>query len=111
MESPVGWTYRVAFNLVRRHHRRAALERRLLNKRPSPVLPDSAIEIWDLVEALPTLERTAFVLRTVADLKEHEIAAVLHKSRSSVAAYLKQARLALRDHLTEAEIGLTDGRP
>src|ERR1700690_1678729 len=32
MDSPTGWTYRVALNLARRRARRAALEQRLLHR-------------------------------------------------------------------------------
>jgi DNA-directed RNA polymerase specialized sigma24 family protein len=56
MDSPTGWTYRVALNLARRRARRAALEERLLRR----VVPtddafpaEQAIELWDAVRALP----------------------------------------------------------
>ena len=36
MDSPGGWTYRVALNVLRRRARRAALERRLLSRVAPP---------------------------------------------------------------------------
>ena len=56
MESPTGWTYRVALNLARRRARRAAIEQRALRRMtpPEPGLPpERAIELWDAVRALP----------------------------------------------------------
>src|SRR5262245_764603 len=50
MDSPTGWTYRVAVNLARRRARRAALEERLL-RRVAPtdegIPAEHAIELWD----------------------------------------------------------------
>ena len=62
MESPTGWTYRVALNVVRRRARRAALEQRALRRMPPPaegLPPERAIELWDAVSALPPRARTA----------------------------------------------------
>src|SRR5919109_2013037 len=75
MASPTGWTYRVAFNIPRRRWRRAALEKSLLLRRlPTPAVPAPAGETWDAVRQLPMRQRTAVVLRYVADLTEGEVA-------------------------------------
>ncbi len=58
MDSPTGWTYRVALNVARRRARRAALEQRVLRR----MVPDESglplersVELWDAVRALPPL--------------------------------------------------------
>ena len=49
MDSPGGWTYAVAVNVVRRVARRRALERRLLRRLvPAQIAPAPAGEVWDL---------------------------------------------------------------
>lgn len=46
MESPAGWTYRVALNAARRGERRRSLERRLLTRQfPEAVVPEPAGEL------------------------------------------------------------------
>jgi len=94
MLSPGGWTYRVALNYVRRRQRRATLERRLLSgHRPSePTIPEPAIEFWDAVRSLPERQRTAVVLRYVADLPEAEVAEAMGIARGTVASTLDAAR-------------------
>ncbi len=99
MESPAGWTYRVALNVVRRRGRRAALERRLLAGRARPigsgVVPAPAGEAWHLVADLPDRQRTAVVLRFVADLTESQIAQAMGISRSTVSSTLADATRSL----------------
>lgn len=43
MQSPTGWTYQVAFNLLHRHARRAHLERQVLS-RAQPGVPSAPLE-------------------------------------------------------------------
>lgn len=92
MESPAGWTFRVALNALRRHQRRAALERRLLARRP-PIaqIPAPAGEAWDVVRDLPPRQRTAVVLRYVVDLTQEEIAVAMGIARSTVSSLLADA--------------------
>ena len=110
MDSPTGWTYKVALNAARRHERRRALERRLLARRvPEATLPAPAGEAWAAVRDLPRQQRTVVVLRYVADLTQTQIADVLGISRSTVASTLDDAhrrlgRLLADDHLEEAEV-------
>ena len=93
MASPEGWVYRVAMNVLRRNLRRAALEQRLLLKRRVPgVVPEPAGEVWAVVAALAPRQRTAVVLRYVADLDEAEIADSMGISRSTVSSTLTDAR-------------------
>jgi RNA polymerase sigma factor (sigma-70 family) len=104
MESPIGWTYKVALNRLRRQTRGLRRERELWHEssrsnRPVPVLEHP--EVWDAVRALPPRQRAAIVLRYVADRPEAEIADILGVSRSTVASNLTRARAALADTLGE----------
>ncbi|HET9728878.1 MAG TPA: sigma-70 family RNA polymerase sigma factor [Acidimicrobiia bacterium] len=104
MESPAGWTYRVALNALRRTKRRAAMERRVA---PPPAMgsqtmPDA--ELWDVVRALPERQRQAVALRYVADLTEADIATAMRISRGSVASTLFDARARLAEVLGEPEL-------
>jgi RNA polymerase sigma-70 factor (ECF subfamily) len=102
MASPAGWTYRVALNVVRRRGRRASLERRLLRRRaPEATVPAPAGEAWALVHDLPSRQRTAVVLRFVADLTEEQIAEAMGISRSTVSSTLADAARSLERALAE----------
>jgi RNA polymerase sigma-70 factor (ECF subfamily) len=106
MDSPTGWTYRVAVNLARRRARRAALEQRLLH-RVAPTIDgfpaDQAIELWDAVRALPPREREAIALRYTAGLTEAEVAAAMKVAVGTASATLASARRALATALVDAE--------
>ena len=103
MDSPAGWTYRVALNVARRRARRAGLERRLLARQPPPpaIVAAPAGEAWALVADLPLRQRTAVVLRFVADLTEGQIAQVMGISRSTVSSTLADATRSLGRALSE----------
>ena len=104
MDSPTGWTYRVAVNLARRRARRAALEARLLRRMPPPepgLPPERAIELWDAVRALPPRARTAIALRYAAGLSEAEVAEAMHVAIGTASATLSAARRALAIALHE----------
>ena len=105
MDSPGGWTYRVAVNLLRRRHGRDKAERRALHRvhsgSESVVLPDHSAELWALVAALPTRQRMAIGLRYGRGLSEPEIAAVLGVATGTVSATLNHARKRLRIALTD----------
>ena len=95
MESPGGWTYRVALNLVRRRGRRAALERRLLPRLAGPpvvAVPAHAVEVWQAVTDLPPRMRTAVALRYLGGLTEAEVAGTMGVATGTVAATLSDAR-------------------
>ena len=98
MDSPAGWTYRVALNVARRRARRRALEARLLLRRgpdQPATLAGPAGEAWAVVADLPDRQRQVVVLRFVADLTEADIAATLGISRSTVSSTLVDARRTL----------------
>lgn len=107
MDSPEGWTYRVAVNVVRRLGRRRALERRAVQRlgsqpKPASIAPDG--EVWDLVRALSERQRMAVVLRYVADLAERDIAAVMGVTRGTVASTLADARRVLAGILNQPDV-------
>src|SRR5690242_11674414 len=106
MDSPTGWTYRVALNLARRRFRRAALEERLLRRvAPAdgdPFPAEHAIELWDAVRALPPRAREAIALRYTAGLSEAEVAAAMKVAVGTASATLASARRALAAALADA---------
>lgn len=100
------WAYRVAINYAKRRLRRTSLERRLLVRQSlDQELPGPAGEIWDAVGRLALRQRTAVVLRYVADLPEAEIARVMRVSRGTVASTLADARRRLGQSLAEEPEG------
>ena len=104
MDSPTGWTCRVAFNVLRRRGRRAQLEQSVLRRRPDvPDVPPPAGEAWEAVGKLPPRQRTTVVLRYVADLTEGEIAGFMGVSRSTVSSALAAARRSLGRMLADNE--------
>jgi RNA polymerase sigma factor (sigma-70 family) len=105
MTSPAAWTYRVALNRLRRQMRRAAMENLLQGRQqPNPVqdLPDP--DVWRAVQSLPLRQRTAVVLRYVADFTEADIGEVMGISRGTVAATLSAARRSLAVLLSDPEM-------
>lgn len=104
MTSPTGWVHRVGLNVVRRQLRRHLLERRALRLlgRREPEVPASG-EVWELVRELPLRQRTAVVLRYVAEMTEAEIAGVMRVQRGTVASTLHDARRRLGELLTDDE--------
>ena len=106
MDSPAGWTHRVALNALRRRHRRRSTEARALTSVGSRAgaaaeQPASHPEVWAAVRALPEKQRVAIVLRYVADLPEAAIAETMGVSRGTVASNLSDARRALAARLGE----------
>ncbi len=98
MDSPIGWTFRTALNVLRRRHRRMATERRLLaRERTEPVLPPTASAVWEVVQHLPLRQRTAVVLRYVSDLTQSEIATAMGITRGTVASTLADAHAHIAD--------------
>jgi RNA polymerase sigma-70 factor (ECF subfamily) len=107
MESPTGWTYRVALNAARRTVRRRTMERRLLRRSVPQNVPGPTGELWAIVAELPMRQRTAVLLRHVSQLTEAEIAEVMGIARGTVSSTLRTAyqRLgaAIRDEEHEPE--------
>ncbi len=98
MQAPAAWVYRVGLNVARRRLRRASLERTVWRRQPpaqSVPPPSEPDDIWDAVRALPKRQRTAVVLRYVADLTEPAVAEVMGIAPGTVSATLHAARRAL----------------
>jgi RNA polymerase sigma-70 factor (ECF subfamily) len=111
MESPGGYVYRTALNVAHRRRRRAALEARLLARRPpEPDVPAPAGEAWAVVRELPPRQRTALVLRYIADLTEAQIADAMGVTRSTVSSTLADARGAVARRLAEPDLESEDRR-
>jgi len=106
MESPGGWVYRVALNLVRSRARRRKVEQRALVRLAVPLGDEAAPagEVWVLVRDLPERQRQAVVLRYVADLDEPEIAIAMGVTRGTVASTLFDARRRLAGLLAEPDV-------
>lgn len=108
MESPGGWLHRVAFNDLRRRHRRRSIERELLRRRPpQPEAAPPALEphVWEAVRQLPRRQRTAVALRYVLDLPEAEVARFMGVTRGSASASLTAARRQLEGLLGAPSTG------
>jgi RNA polymerase sigma-70 factor (ECF subfamily) len=105
MESPSGWTYRVALNALRRTKRRHAMEHRLLRRvHVVETVPTVDDDLWTVVRTLPARQCQAVVLRYVADLPEAEIATAMGVTRGTVASTLADARARLAELLNEPEL-------
>ncbi len=110
LDSPAGWVWRTATNIVRRRERRHAMEARLLRRQSSPDAgaPDRVEDDLDLRQALRALterQRTAVVLYYVADLPVAEVALAMGVADGTVTATLHQARQRLNDALVPAPSG------
>jgi RNA polymerase sigma factor (sigma-70 family) len=107
MERPEGWVYQVGVNVLRRHHRRAAIEQRALGRLAGSVsvfLPEVDESLWEAVRQLPDRERQAVALKYVVGLTQAEIAAVMKIAPGTVAATLTHARARLAALLGEVEV-------
>lgn len=96
MESPDGWTIRVALNEIARRRRRTARE--TLAAGPAEHVTESQTpmpEVWAAISALPERQRLAVVLRYVGDLTQDGIAHVMGIRPGTVAATLSKARATL----------------
>lgn len=77
----------------------------MLGRRPlSDGVAPPAGEAWDAVRRLPQRQRTAVVLRYVADLPEAEIAAAMGIARSTVSSTLTHAHRALAIALSDPPV-------
>lgn len=101
MDSPIGWTYRVAFNLLRRRQRRAAFELRALARPSPPRVPADSAWLWEEVRGLPTRQRQAVTLHYMLDLPYETVSEIMGVSEGTVAATLASARKRLAVRLSE----------
>jgi len=110
MESPSGWVFRTALNVVKRRARRQNLERRLLG-RVAPELESPlgwSVEVLEALRALPERERVAIALRYVADLSTTQIAQVMGVAPGTVGSTLSAGRrrmaIALGDDPADVDV-------
>lgn len=104
LESPGGWTYRVAINLANSWFRRRAAERRAqarIGRVEAHRDPDGADReaVRRAVTSLPERQRTALVLRYYLDLSAGEVARRLGTTPGAVRASTKRAVASLREEL------------
>jgi RNA polymerase sigma-70 factor, ECF subfamily len=97
-----GWITSTALNAARRLQRR----RRWLHRaEPAPVEAAvgvdtaGAVELWQVVRALPRRQREAVALHYLADLPVAEVARLMGCREGTVKAHLAHARKALRAQL------------
>jgi RNA polymerase sigma-70 factor (ECF subfamily) len=107
MESPTGWTYKVALNYGRRRLLRRRIEQGLLLRQ---VRDRSAAErsgggrdedLWVIVSSLPLRQRTAIVLRYLGDFSEREVAQLMGVSAGAASSSLSAARRRLAQLLNQ----------
>lgn len=105
MESPGGWTYRVAVNVARRKRRRRAVEELLMQRQQvAPSVPGPAGELWLLVGQLPERQRLAVAFRHVGGMTEQEIGVAMGMTRGGVSATLRKAYRSLRNELGDQQL-------
>lgn len=107
-DSPVAWVRRVAINRSRDLHR-ADQRRRRREERVAPIdageaedaapLVDGSMRLVELLEVLPTMQRSAAALFYVDDLPVNDIASHLGISAGAVKFHLNRARGTLREVL------------
>ena len=103
MQSPVGWTFVVARNQLRRAGRRAARERATRPAAAPDPAPEIDVALWTTVASLAKRERELVALRYVAGLTEAEIASTLGLAPGTVARGLHDARAHLHAMLAPEE--------
>jgi len=108
MEFPVGWVYRVAFNLANSRWRRLAARRRAeaAGRHDEPVvnlITAEAIVLRDALSRLSGRQREVIVLRFYAGFDVAEVAETLSVSESTVKTQTARALRRLRVELGEPD--------
>ena len=103
MESPSGWTVRVALNLVKRNFRRANRQYGTSSAfdTQESVFPPTLHEVWKLVNRLSKRQREVVVLRYIGDLTEAQVADALGLTRGTVSQTLRSAHFRLGEMLSD----------
>ncbi len=98
-EDPVGWIRRVAVNRLRDDHRRlrrkAAVEQRLANERPTTAEPQ-VDDMAAMLATLPRQQRLAVALFYVDGMSVAEVARAMRLSEGAVKFHLHAGRSKLR---------------
>lgn len=105
MENPVGWVYRVAFNLTASHWRRRAAQRRAERRVPAADPPDDdgqvrsadAMVLREAIGRLSDRQQQVVILRFYLGCSVEETAAVLGVTTGTVKTQSSRAMTHLRD--------------
>jgi RNA polymerase sigma factor (sigma-70 family) len=104
MDSPLGWTHRVAFNLANSHFRRFGAERRARSRLQAIVnLPRPEVDATDAfalraaIASLAEPQRSVLILRYYADLPIAEVAELLEMPESTVKTNARRGIARLRE--------------
>jgi RNA polymerase sigma factor (sigma-70 family) len=106
LEDPVPYLRRSVVNASRSWHRRRRLERSQAQARttaPGPVVAFDADELFDVLAELPSRQRAAIVLRFYEQMRDDEIAALLHCRPGTVASLVHRGCTRLRRAMAEPE--------
>jgi RNA polymerase sigma factor (sigma-70 family) len=95
--APGAYLRRIVVNLCHSHHRRRGVEERWRDRQapPEPSLPPDLDGMWALVQALPSRQREALVLRFYLDMKVVDIAALLDVPVGTVKSAIHRGLAAL----------------
>lgn len=101
LDNPRGYLYIIAANLARDHWRKAARERRTVSALAASSATVAPNPVWEadlrvLIEALPPLLRSAFVLHYCAGFGVREIGTILGRPEGTIKSDLHYARLVLK---------------
>ena len=102
LDNPQSYLYMIATNLVRDHWRRSGRERKAIRTLTAAAPPDPAchpaqdVEVRALIEALPSRQRSAFLLHYYGGFPVREVAAMLGSPEGTVKADLHHARARLK---------------
>lgn len=103
MTAPTAYLRRALVNTFLSGRRRAARRPRLVALATEPPAPPTVPErlgaVWQHLAALPPKQRATLVLRYYAGMPDHEIAATLGSSESTVRSNAARALATLRTHL------------
>lgn len=113
MQSPEGWTYKVALNVLRRQLRRPTPDARLENSVPTSVNPDLSLgpQLSEMLSRLTERQRTVLALVYVADLPQKEVARLLRVSRGTVASTISDAKAAAFGAASKSAALFKEGNP
>jgi RNA polymerase sigma-70 factor, ECF subfamily len=115
LESPQGYLYMIATNLVRDHWRKMERERRAIRtvisgSEAEPTSdPAQDVDVRELLMTLPPKLREPFLLHYYAGFGVREIALLLSRPEGTIKADLYHARTKLRESI-EARSAVTGGR-
>ena len=116
LDSPQGYLYMIATNLVRDHWRKTERERRAFRNvsagaDPEPYSdPAQEVDVRELIAALPARLRDPFLLHYYAGFGIREIGVLLKRPDGTIKADLYHARARLKEALAERDGGSHGGR-